>query len=305
MPNKGSRVIISGVILTSVLLCSNQSASAAGWFGSSFDIKAVKKDIEAAIDETDSKRDDGTSVGPTLVRLAWHAAGTYSAVDKTGGSNGATMRFPPEATWGANAGLGPARALLAPIAKKHGISEADVWTLAGATAVEKMGGPVIPWKAGRKDSDKPTTVPDGRLPGADKGCPHATVAHIRDIFGRMGFTDQEMVALIGAHALGRCHTEASGYWGPWTRAESTFSNEYFRLLVEEKWTLKKTHQGKPWTGPVQFESPDGALMMLPADLALVQDAEFRKYVEAYAKDEAKFFADFAAAFGKLLALGCN
>jgi cytochrome c peroxidase len=40
-----------------------------------------------------------------------------------------------------------------------------------------------------------------------------TVQHIRDIFYRMGFNDQEIVALIGAHALGRCHTEASGYWG--------------------------------------------------------------------------------------------
>ena len=46
-----------------------------------------------------------------------------------------------------------------------------------------------------------------RTVGADKGCPKATVAHIREIFGRMGFTDREMVALLGAHALGRCHTE--------------------------------------------------------------------------------------------------
>ena len=60
------------------------------------------------------------------------------------------------------------------------------------------------------------------------------------------------------------------YWGPWTRAETTFSNEYYRLLLEESWTVKTTHEGKPWTGPVQFESKDGALMMLPADIALVQ-----------------------------------
>jgi catalase (peroxidase I) len=37
---------------------------------------------------------------------------------------------------------------------------------------------------------------------------------------------------------------ASGYWGPWTNAETTFSNEYFRLLLEEKWSPKKTHKGK-------------------------------------------------------------
>ena len=37
-----------------------------------------------------------------------------------------------------------------------------------------------------------------RLPDASKGAPH-----IRDVFYRMGFNDQEIVALSGAHALGR------------------------------------------------------------------------------------------------------
>jgi len=237
--------------------------------------------------------------------LAWHASGTYSVNDKTGGSCGATMRFSPEANWGANAGLGGAREFLDGIKKKHNISYADLWTLAGAVAVEHMGGPVVPWRGGRKDAEKGTSVPDGRLPGANSGCPAATNSHIRDIFYRMGFNDQEIVALIGAHSVGRCHLEASGFWGPWTNAESTFSNEFFRLLVEEKWTEKKTHEGKPWKGPMQYENKDGTLMMLPADLWLMQDKEFKKWVELYAKDEAKFFEDFSAAFSKLMELGTD
>lgn len=104
------------------------------------------------------------------------------------------MRFPPEATWGANAGLGMARDFLEPLKAKYpGISYADLWTLAGVVAIENMGGPVVPWKCGRSDSDKPTTVPDGRLPNADMGQPSATIAHIRQIFNRMGFSDREMV----------------------------------------------------------------------------------------------------------------
>jgi cytochrome c peroxidase len=173
-------------------------------------------------------------------------------------------------------------------------------------AIEQMGGPAIPWRSGRKDAAAPgpaNTLPDGRLPNANMGCPSATNSHIRDIFGRMGFSDREIVALSGAHALGRCHLEASGFWGPWTRAESTFSNEYFVVLLNEKWTEKKTHEGKPWTGPMQFENKDGTLMMLPSDLWLLQDAEFKKYVEMYAQDEQLFFKDFAAAFAKLLELG--
>jgi cytochrome c peroxidase len=107
----------------------------------------------------------------------------------------------------------------------------------------------------------------------------------------------------GAHAMGRCHTDRSGYWGPWTNAENTFSNEYFRLLLEERWSPKVTHNGKPWTGPDQYEDASGQLMMLPSDMALIADPEFKKYVELYAKDANRFYKDFAKAFGKLLELG--
>ena len=58
--------------------------------------------------------DDG-SYGPVLVRLAWHASGTYDAKTGTGGSNGATMRFAPEGDHGANAGLQHARDFLEPV----------------------------------------------------------------------------------------------------------------------------------------------------------------------------------------------
>jgi len=46
----------------------------------------------------------------------------------------------------------------------------------------------------------------------------------------MGFNDQEIVALAGAHALGRCHAEASGYVGPWSPTPTMFNNAYFTLL---------------------------------------------------------------------------
>ncbi|CAM9988620.1 unnamed protein product [Pylaiella littoralis] len=268
------------------------------------DFKAVQKDLVAMMEAEDASREDGTSIGGTLVRLAWHASGTYCKADGTGGSNGACMRMSPEKDWGANAGLGVGRKFVGELKAVYPeASYADLWTLAGATAISYMGGPEIAWYPGRTDSDKPTTVPDGRLPDADKGTIGGTIQHIRDIFGRMGFSDREMVALIGAHAVGRCHTEASGYWGPWSNAESTFSNEYFRLLVEEKWTIKTTHNGNKWTGPEQFEDPSGQLMMLPSDMALVWDKDFRKVVEEYTADEELFFKDFSSAFAKLISLG--
>ena len=65
------------------------------------------------------------------------------------------------------------------------------------------------------------------------------------------------------------------------------------------WTIKE------WDGPMQFEDPSGKLMMLPTDIVLLQDKSFRKYVAEYAKDQKKFFADFAAAFVKLEELGAK
>jgi hypothetical protein len=62
-------------------------------------------------------------------------------------------------------------------------------------------------RSGRVDALDPSAVtPDGRLPAADSGPPGADpsdAAHLRTIFNRMGFDDQEIVALSGAHALGR------------------------------------------------------------------------------------------------------
>jgi len=257
------------------------------------DYKAVRKAIADKLDN--DKYDDG-SYGPVLVRLAWHSAGSYSAKDGSGGSNHATMRFSPEKDYGGNAGLDVARNLLEPIkAQFPGLSYADLYTLAGVVAVEEMGGPTIPWYSGRVDSvDNKPTAPNDRLPDASQGA-----QHIRDVFYRMGFNDREIVALSGAHCLGRCHTNRSGFDGPWTNAPTTFSNLYFTELLADKWSVRD------WKGPKQFQDPTKQLMMLPTDIALKTDAKFLPVTQEYAGNEAKFFADFAGAFSKLLHLGCE
>lgn len=271
------------------------------------DLKKVREAITEIIENDAEKRGDGTSLAGTFIRLAWHCSGTYNATTGQGGSNGARMRFDPEASAGANAGLDVARSALEQVKSKFPeMSYADLYTYAGVVAVEEAGGPKIPFKTGRIDMSSGDTSPSPiGLPDADKGSRVATIQHVRDVFYRMGLTDQEIVALLGAHAMGRCHTDRSGYWGPWTNAETTFSNEYFRLLLEERWSPKTTHQGKPWTGPDQFEDQTGSLMMLPSDVVLIADPAFKKWVEIYAKDEDRFFKDFAKAFAKLLELGCT
>lgn len=229
------------------------------------------------------------------MRLAWHASGTYNKADGSGGSNGATMRFAPESEHGANAGLGAARARLAAVGRAFpGVSTADLWSLAGVVALQEMGGPALAWRPGRVDAvSAAACTPDGRLPDASKKAPH-----LREVFGRMGFNDAEIVALSGAHSLGRCHPTSSGFEGPWTFAPTTLSNDYYKRLLEEKWLPRA------WAGPPQFEdAATRSLMMLPSDLALVEDPRMRAHVEAFARDPDAFMAAFAAAFVKLGELG--
>ena len=150
---------------------------------------------------------------PAFVRLAWHSSGTYDKETNTGGSGAGTIRFKEELAHGGNAGLADtAVPWLEPIHKKYdGLSYADLYTLAGVASIKALGGPTIGWSSGRTDQLEDFITPDGRLPAADSGEPLADKAdadHLRKIFYRMGFNDQEIVILSGAHALGRCHTTA-------------------------------------------------------------------------------------------------
>ena len=203
------------------------------------DYQAVYDEIAARLEEKDDY-DDG-SFGPVLLRLAWHASGTYDKETGTGGSNGATMRFKPESSHGANAGLVAARDFLDPVkAKFPWITYSDLWILGGVCAIQEMQGPIVPYRPGRSDRDVAACTPDGRLPDATQGGDH-----LRSIFYRMGFNDQEIVALSGAHALGRCHKDRSGFDGPWTFSPTVLTNDFYTLLLDQQWQWKK------WDGPKQ------------------------------------------------------
>mmetsp|Transcript_16156 Transcript_16156/g.56370 ORF Transcript_16156/g.56370 Transcript_16156/m.56370 type:complete len:424 (-) Transcript_16156:1283-2554(-) len=261
---------------------------------SQVNVDALKSEIRTAL------INQKANACPIALRLAWHAAGTF---DKSGGGGipggcqGATMRFEPESTDPDNAGLGIVRDLLLEIKTAHPeISYADLWACAGCAGVEFLGGPKIPFNFGRTDFPDGKRCPaNGRLPDASQGA-----EHLRQVFGRMGFNDQEIVALSGAHTLGRCHLVRSGFDGPWTNKPLQFDNVYFINLLSRDWVPKTTEMGNK-----QFEDKQTrTLMMLPTDIALITDAKFKPWVELYARDQERFFRDFANVFAKLIALGC-
>ena len=294
--------------------------------------------------------DDG-SLAPLLIRLAWHSSGTYDAASGTGGSNGAGMRFETEAADPENAGLHTARAFLEPVKKRFpAISYSDLWILAAYVGIEHTGGPRIEFTPGRVDHVdgsywEATGMTYGRLPAAEKYlCPHVEgqlaagqdasgrvsgweglCTHVRqEVFGRMGFDDGEIVALLcGGHVYGRCHPTASGYAGAWVEHPTAFSNEYATDMLEDEWRLidhsdtwldaMGAAELRPAAGKRQYvnKGPDGTgaddanQMMLPSDMILAWDPAFRTHLEAYAADEAKLRDDFAKAFKKLTELGCG
>jgi catalase-peroxidase len=210
------------------------------------DYQALKRDLTALM--TDSKPwwpADYGHYGPFMIRMAWHAAGTYRTADGRGGANSGQQRFAPLNSWPDNGNLDKARRLLWPIKRKYGksISWADLFILAGNVAVESMGGPIFGFGGGRPDVFEPerdiywgaeekwveaaeTRIqPDREMdlehplaaiqmgliyvnpegPGGNPD-PLQSARDIKVTFERMAMNHEETVALTaGGHTFGKAH----------------------------------------------------------------------------------------------------
>ncbi len=208
------------------------------------DVAALKKDLHALM--TDSQPwwpADWGHYGGLMIRMAWHAAGTYRIADGRGGAGTGNQRFAPLNSWPDNVNLDKARRLLWPIKKKYGnkISWADLLVLAGNAAYESMGLKMYGFAFGREDIWHPekdiywgsekewlaSTRYDGDnretlenpLAAVQMGLiyvnpegvngvpdPLKTAHDVRLTFARMAMNDEETVALAaGGHTVGKCH----------------------------------------------------------------------------------------------------
>src|SRR5438552_12544910 len=210
------------------------------------DFKALKKDLAALMtDSQDWWPADFGHYGGLMIRMAWHAAGTYRIGDGRRGPGGGQQRFAPLNSWPDNASLDKARRLLWPIKQKYGskISWADLMVLAGNVALETMGFKIFGFGGGRPDVWEPDEIvywgkekawfPDPRgderysgvrdlenpLAAVHMGLIYvnpngtnfkpdqvAAAVDIRETFKRMAMNDEETVALIaGGHSFGKTH----------------------------------------------------------------------------------------------------
>ena len=200
------------------------------------DVAALKRDLTALMtDSQDWWPADWGHYGGLMIRLTWHAAGTYRIADGRGGAGSGSQRFAPLNSWPDNANLDKARRLLWPIKKKYGnsVSWADLLALAGTIAYESMGLKTFGFAFGREDiwhpekdtywgSEKQWLAPTGsegsrysgerdlanplaavmmgliyvNPEGVDgKSDPLKTAHDVRITFARMAMNDEETVAL--------------------------------------------------------------------------------------------------------------
>ncbi|MBT0771636.1 catalase/peroxidase HPI [Kineosporia sp. J2-2] len=214
------------------------------------DVEALKADIaEVLTSSQDWWPADFGHYGGLMIRMSWHAAGTYRIEDGRGGAGDGGQRFAPLNSWPDNANLDKARRLLWPVKQKYGqkVSWADLLVLAGNVALESMGFQTFGFGFGRPDVWEPeeifwgpedTWLADSRyvsekdmLPGVgatEMGLIYVNpegpkgnadflqaAAFIRETFARMAMNDEETVALIaGGHTFGKTHGAHTGDVGP-------------------------------------------------------------------------------------------
>ena len=200
------------------------------------DVAALKADLHALMtDSQDWWPADWGHYGGLMIRMAWHAAGSYRLADGRGGGGTGNQRFAPLNSWPDNVSLDKARRLLWPIKKKYGnaVSWADLIILAGTVAYEDMGLDTFGFAFGRadiwhpekdtywgaekewlapsdtryEDVDAPETM-ENPLAAVQMGLiyvnpegvngkpdPMKTAAQVRETFARMAMNDEETVAL--------------------------------------------------------------------------------------------------------------
>jgi len=253
-----------------------------------------------------------------LVRLAFHDSGTFVQQGNLYRACGWLNYSDP-----GNSGLSTFQNQLEPLYPPHMsyVSKADFWVAAAYTVIEDAGGPTIPFMGGRVDCTNATAYkPAGLLPN-----PEGNWTAVTDVFvTRMGLTETDIIALLGAHVLGRCKYQNTGYEGYWVGNPNRFTNGFYSLLLNTQWffttTMNGTHQ---WQTLINNNVNNEPSVMLNTDMAMrfgnvgvgascnmtnntatcADNTLTLSTITKYANNQSEFFTDFVTAYSKLTSRG--
>jgi catalase-peroxidase len=269
------------------------------------------------------------SSGLSISRLAytaWASASTFRGSDKRGGANGARIRLAPQKDWEVNqpAQLAKVLATLEGIQKEFNtaqsdgkkVSLADLIVLGGCAAVEQAaknaGHKVeVPFAPGRTDATAEQTdvesfavlepIADGFRNYAKNGCASRAEELLIDKAQLLTLTAPEMTVLVGGMRMLNANFGQSRH-GVFTKRPETLTNDFFVNLLDMSTEWTPTSEARE-----VFEGRDRATGELKwtatrVDLIFGSNSELRALAEVYGASDAqaKFVADFAAAWSKVM-----
>jgi hypothetical protein len=211
--------------------------------------------IDAGSQNQDRANEERADVLAGAIQLAFHDAGTWDASkNNKGGMDGCACDLKE-----ANKGLDYIKALLEPVYSKYSskLSRADFWAIVGNAAVKASvpaaDAPLaVGFKYGRSDVDcsSCTLAVADRLPNEN-----FSADHVKEVFvDRMGFSQKETVALMGAHSLGKMEPHNTGYAGKWDRTFSLLDTEYFKQILNKPWERFTVDEKTKFGGSAPYQA---------------------------------------------------
>jgi catalase-peroxidase len=280
------------------------------------DVAALKTKILAS----------GLSVAD-LVSTAWASASTFRGSDKRGGANGARIRLAPQKDWEVNQPAQLAKVLktlegiqsafnsAASGGKK--VSLADLIVLAGCAGVEQAAKNAghrvtVPFTPGRTDATAKQTdaasiavlepVADGFRNYLKAKYSVPAEALLVDKAQLLTLTAPEMTVLIGGLRVLGANVGKSPH-GVFTKRPEALTNDFFVNLLDMGTEWKPASEAGVYEGR---DRKTGAKKWTATrvDLVFGSNSQLRALAEVYgsADAEAKFVADFVAAWDKVMNL---
>lgn len=212
-------------------------------------------DLSAGTETRDQAYEARADVIAGAIQLAFHDAGTWDpSKTNKGGMDGCACDLKE-----ANKGLDYIKELLAPVYNKYKskLSLADFWVICGNAAVKASvpaaNAPLaVGFKYGRADVDcsQCTLAVADRLPNEN-----FSADHVMEVFrDRMGFSQAETVALMGAHSLGKMEPHNTGYAGKWDRTFAMLDNLYFSQIINKPWERFTVDEKTKFDGSAPYQA---------------------------------------------------